>query len=264
MMLVAKDIYKCYHRRDILKGVDLMAKPGECVGVIGSNGCGKTTLLSILAGTVRADRGQIQAGGHDIRRNPKDYARSVAYVPQENPLIEELTVKDNMLLWYKGSRKRMKQDLEEGAAGILGIGPMLGRRVDQLSGGMKKRLSIACALSNHAPVLILDEPGAALDMECKADIRRYQSVNCFQYEKHTVPQLGTRKVSNYFGNCRCAQQAADQARKRYNISSCPGHDISVPRCGCPQGLPALYFAAALPQAHCSVSSAVSACGFHHQ
>ncbi len=60
MMLVAKDIYKCYHRRDILKGVDLMAKPGECVGVIGSNGCGKTTLLSILAGTVRADRGQIQ------------------------------------------------------------------------------------------------------------------------------------------------------------------------------------------------------------
>ena len=157
MMLVAKDIYKCYHRRDILKGVDLMAKPGECVGVIGSNGCGKTTLLSILAGTVRADRGQIQAGGHDIRRNPKDYARSVAYVPQENPLIEELTVKDNMLLWYKGSRKRMKQDLEEGAAGILGIGPMLGRRVDQLSGGMKKRLSIACAL----------------DMECKADIRRY-------------------------------------------------------------------------------------------
>ncbi len=173
MMLVAKDIYKCYHRRDILKGVDLMAKPGECVGVIGSNGCGKTTLLSILAGTVRADRGQIQAGGHDIRRCPKDYARSVAYVPQENPLIEELTVKDNMLLWYKGSRKRMKQDLEEGAAGILGIGPMLGRRVDQLSGGMKKRLSIACALSNHAPVLILDEPGAALDMECKADIRRY-------------------------------------------------------------------------------------------
>lgn len=172
-MLVAKGIYKWYHRREILKGVDLAVEPGECLGVIGSNGCGKTTLLSILAGTLRANKGDICADGKDVQKSPKEYAKTVAYVPQENPLIDELTVKDNMLLWYKGSKKAMEQDLEQGAAAFLGISPMLGRTVAQLSGGMKKRLSIACALSNHAPVLILDEPGAALDMECKADIRRY-------------------------------------------------------------------------------------------
>lgn len=172
-MLVAKGVYKCYHRREILKGVDLAVEPGECAGIIGSNGCGKTTLLSILAGTVRADRGDISAEGKNMRKNPKDYAKMVAYVPQENPLMEELTVRDNMLLWYKGSKKSMERDLEEGAAAILGIRHMLGRTVDKLSGGMKKRLSIACALSGHAPILILDEPGAALDMECKAAIRRY-------------------------------------------------------------------------------------------
>ena len=67
----------------------------------------------------------------------------------------------------------MEEDLESGAAAMLGIGDMLKKPVSTLSGGMKKRLSIACALSNHASVLILDEPGAALDLECKADIRRY-------------------------------------------------------------------------------------------
>ena len=67
----------------------------------------------------------------------------------------------------------MERDLEEGPAAMLGIPAMLKKRAAHLSGGMKKRLSIACALSNHAPLLILDEPGAALDLECKEEIRCY-------------------------------------------------------------------------------------------
>ncbi len=172
-MLVAADIYKCYHKKEILKGVELTAGPGECVGIIGGNGCGKTTLLSILAGAVRADRGNVALDGKDLRRDRKAYMAKVAYVPQENPLMEELTVKDNLLLWYGGRRKAFERDLESGAAAFLGIKPMLKDTVEKLSGGMRKRLSIACALANHGSVLILDEPGAALDMECKADIRRY-------------------------------------------------------------------------------------------
>lgn len=172
-MLVARDIHKCYNRKEILKGVDLTVAPGECVGIIGSNGCGKTTLLSILAGAARANKGRISLDQTDAGKNPGAYAKAVAYVPQENPLIEELTVRDNLLLWYGGSKKNLEQDLKTGAAAFLGIEPMLGRTVEKLSGGMKKRVSIACALAGHGKVLILDEPGAALDMECKADIRRY-------------------------------------------------------------------------------------------
>lgn len=67
----------------------------------------------------------------------------------------------------------MEEDLSSGPASMLGIPDMLKRRAGVLSGGMKKRLSIACALSNHAPLLILDEPGAALDLECKEVISRY-------------------------------------------------------------------------------------------
>lgn len=172
-MLTAEGIYKRYGRREILKGLDLAVAPGTCVGIIGGNGCGKTTLLSILAGTNKADKGRVCLDHKVLRRNSKAYGEAVAYVPQENPLIEELTVKDNLLLWYKGDKKAMREDLETGAAALLGVKPMLSCTVDKLSGGMKKRISIACALAGHGRYLILDEPGAALDMECKADIRRY-------------------------------------------------------------------------------------------
>lgn len=172
-MLAAEGIYKNYSRRAILKGVNLEASPGECVGIVGSNGCGKTTLLSILAGAVKADKGSVSLDGKQAGKNRSAYTKAVAYVPQENPLIEELTVRDNLLLWYGGNKKALEQDLETGAAAFLGIRDMIGRTVEKLSGGMKKRVSIACALCSHGTVLILDEPGAALDMECKADIRSY-------------------------------------------------------------------------------------------
>ena len=90
--------------------------------------------------------------------------------------MEELSVQDNLLLWYRGTKKKMKEDLENGAAAMLGIPAMLKKRAGVLSGGMKKRLSIACALSNRAPLLILDEPGADLDLECKETIREYLKV----------------------------------------------------------------------------------------
>lgn len=172
-MLEISGIYKSYHRQNILSGVDLTVAPGECVGIVGYNGCGKTTLLSILAGAQKADRGIILYNGREASGHPRVFAEEAAYVPQENPLMEELTVRDNLLLWYRGSRKQMESDLKGGAASMLGVDRMLDRTVGKLSGGMKKRLGIACALSNHAPVLIMDEPGAALDLECKEVIRNY-------------------------------------------------------------------------------------------
>ena len=172
-MLEISGIYKSYHRQNILAGADLTVAPGECVGIVGYNGCGKTTLLSILAGAQKADRGSILYNGREASGHPRVFAEEAAYVPQENPLMEELTVRDNLLLWYRGSRKQMESDLKDGAASMLGVDRMLDRTVGKLSGGMKKRLGIACALSNHAPVLIMDEPGAALDLECKEVIRNY-------------------------------------------------------------------------------------------
>lgn len=87
--------------------------------------------------------------------------------------MEELSVHDNLLLWYRGDRKRLEKDLTDGPAAILGITEMLRKTAGQLSGGMKKRLNIACALAFGSRYLIMDEPGAALDLECKEAVRQY-------------------------------------------------------------------------------------------
>ncbi len=157
-----------YGRHRILENVDIDLAPGECVGIVGANGCGKTTLLSILAGARKGKKGSILIDGKATFK-----AHPAAYVPQENPLVEELSVRDNLLLWYKGDRKKMEKDLADGPAAILGIPQMLKKTAGQLSGGMKKRLSIACSLASGSRYLIMDEPGAALDLECKEIIRRY-------------------------------------------------------------------------------------------
>ena len=90
--------------------------------------------------------------------------------------MEELSVRDNLLLWYQGDRKKLDQDLQEGAAAMLGLSGHEREAAGKLSGGMKKRLSIACSLANHGRILIMDEPGAALDLLCKETIRRYLEI----------------------------------------------------------------------------------------
>lgn len=172
-MLEVEGIYKSYGNRAVLKGISFWAEPGECIGIVGGNGCGKTTLLSILAGVNRPDRGAVRFDGTDAVGKRKIFDRSAAYVPQENPLIPELSAADNYRLWFRGNKKDMEKDLEHGVGHVLGLKEFLGTRADRLSGGQKKRLSIASALSNRASVLIMDEPGAALDLAAKQEILGY-------------------------------------------------------------------------------------------
>ncbi len=172
-MLEVSEIFKSYRKKEVLSGVSFQAAPGECVGIVGGNGCGKTTLLAILAGARKADRGSLKADGQEILGRPALQAEKIAYVPQENPFMEELSVKDNLSLWYKGDRAAMKRDLENGPAAMLGVSDFLRVPVGKLSGGMKKRLSIASALAGQERILIMDEPGAALDLVCKEVIREY-------------------------------------------------------------------------------------------
>ncbi|WP_312445852.1 heme ABC exporter ATP-binding protein CcmA [Lacrimispora sp.] len=172
-MLEISGIRKHYRKKQVLQDVSFQVKPGACVGIVGGNGSGKTTLLSILAGAIKPDAGTVRYLGTDVTRSQKFYSSEIAYVPQENPIMEELSVKDNLKLWYKDFKKVENSSSVEEPYVILGLQSVLSLPAGKLSGGMKKRLSIACALSNHGSILILDEPGAALDLVCKEEIRNY-------------------------------------------------------------------------------------------
>jgi ABC-2 type transport system ATP-binding protein len=172
-MITVSGICKQYGRKVVLREASFTAKQGECVAIAGANGSGKSTLLKILAGTLKAGGGSFTAFGHDMLKETSERERLIGYVPQENPLIAELTARDNLRLWYANSRYDMNQELERGTLAMLGIPEFINVRVDAMSGGMKKRLSIGCAVANDPPVLILDEPDAALDLICKEAIRDY-------------------------------------------------------------------------------------------
>ena len=171
MEIEIKNIRKSYRRKTVLRDVSLKAQGGSCIGILGVNGSGKSTLLSILAGVLRADEGSFLCDGHDLLRQSKIRSAWLGYVPQGTPLMEELTAKDNLLLWYNA--KQLQQELENGILKTLGIGDFLHKPVCKLSGGMKKRLAIGCAVANRPPILLLDEPTAALDLPCKEEIARY-------------------------------------------------------------------------------------------
>jgi ABC-2 type transport system ATP-binding protein len=173
MLISVKNITKRYGKNSILKDVNLEVNKGECAVIIGSNGCGKTTLLSILAGSNKPTSGQIIIDGNNALANAKVFDRMIGYIPQENPLMEGLSVKDNLKFWYMGTGRSMEADLVNGAPVIFGVNKFLNKKVEQLSGGMKKRLSICAALAKNPPILILDEPGASLDIVCKQEIKEY-------------------------------------------------------------------------------------------
>ena len=169
--LQAVNIASSYGKKKVLCAVNVAAGAGQCVGIVGTNGCGKSTLLNILAGLRKADSGEIYFDGARAQgRQP--FIRYAGYVPQESSLIPELSVMDNLRLWYEDA-DALRQSLEQGFLRALGVDRMCRERAGKLSGGMKKRVSIGCALAGNPPILILDEPDAALDLPGKADIRGY-------------------------------------------------------------------------------------------
>ena len=149
-MFEISNLSKSFNKKQVLKNISLSAKEGEIIGIAGANGSGKSTLLSLLART----------------------QNEIGFVPQNTILIEELSARDNLRLWYE------KSDLENalkdgGAISFLEIGSFLDVSVSKMSGGMKKRLSIACAVAKNPKILLLDEPSAALDLPCKEKLYRY-------------------------------------------------------------------------------------------
>lgn len=165
-MLCAEHISFSYRKKEVLRDVSFSAEEGEFIGIIGKNGCGKSTLLSVLAGVRRPASGTLSFHGQPLFSKKSVPAETSGYVPQLNPLLPELSVRDNLKLWER-KRAVSAESSPDSLYEQMGLTDYLHVPVAKLSEGLKKRVSIASVLQNNPKILILDEPSAALDLPCK-------------------------------------------------------------------------------------------------
>ena len=189
-MLKIEDLRFSYSRRSapVLNGVDLELRDGEIGILLGKNGSGKTTLFKNILGIGTPSGGTIRFDGEDLLKLPKrDRARRIAYVPQHIH-FGALTVYDSILMGrvsYFGLRAGKEDyDVVDRIMAEMKLESFADRNAENLSGGEKQKMALARALYKNAPVVVLDEPTAALD--ALAEYRLYQSFDGMIGEKSAV------------------------------------------------------------------------------
>ncbi|MCD6454563.1 MAG: LPS export ABC transporter ATP-binding protein [Candidatus Aminicenantes bacterium] len=166
-MIRAVGLVKYYGKRKVLKGINIVARKGEVVGLLGPNGAGKTTSFRIILGEIPSDGGRVYFKEKEISSLPM-YRRirmGLGYLPQEPSAFKGLSVEENIMAYLQFSGlprpvriKRMNQVIEE-----MGLSPVRFRKAIFLSGGERRRLEIARALSLNPEFLFLDEPFTGID-----------------------------------------------------------------------------------------------------
>jgi lipooligosaccharide transport system ATP-binding protein len=167
--LVARDLKKAYGDFGAVDGVDFEVFGGECFGFLGPNGAGKTTTMKMIYCAVVPTGGELSVAGLDVYRNEREIKRRIGVVPQENNLDDELEVRENLLIYgryYDLPKKTVLRRTDE-LLDFVQLSDKVNARVEQLSGGMKRRLLIARALINDPEIVVLDEPTTGLDPQAR-------------------------------------------------------------------------------------------------
>jgi ABC-2 type transport system ATP-binding protein len=162
-VISVRDATRSFGATTVLRGVSLEVEAGQIVGLLGPSGAGKTTLIRLIAGTDRADRGEVVVDGVTMPR--LDVLERIGYMAQSDALYGELSGRANLRFFGAlfGLRGRHLADRIAAVAGIVDLAAHLDRHVMLYSGGMKRRLSLAAALLHEPKVLILDEPTVGID-----------------------------------------------------------------------------------------------------
>ncbi|MBI1818324.1 MAG: ABC transporter ATP-binding protein [Deltaproteobacteria bacterium] len=160
-----ENLTKRFGTREAVKGLTLSIGEGEIFGLLGPNGSGKTTLIRMLCGLLAPTSGKATVGGYDVAREPEQIKRSIGYVSQRFSLYPDLTIRENLNFFSDvygvpaSDAEPRKRDLIR----LCGLDGREGQASGSLSGGLKQRLALACALIHGPKILFLDEPTAGVD-----------------------------------------------------------------------------------------------------
>lgn len=163
MGIKVANISKSYKSVKAVQNISFEVKPGELFGLIGPDGAGKTTLFRILTTLLIADEGTATVAGYDVITDYKNIRNSVGYMPGKFSLYQDLTVEENLNFFATIFGTTIEENYELIEDIYVQIEPFKNRRAGKLSGGMKQKLALSCALIHKPKVLFLDEPTTGVD-----------------------------------------------------------------------------------------------------
>jgi len=172
MVVHATNVVKRYQDVVALDNVDLAIDEGEVLGLLGPNGAGKTTAINGLLGLTQFDSGEVRIFGRPLRRNDRDTRRRIGLVPQDIAVFEDLTAEENVTyfgLLYGLSGSALAAGVDY-ALEFTGLSERRAQKPKSFSGGMKRRLNIACAVVHRPELVIMDEPTVGIDPQSRNHI----------------------------------------------------------------------------------------------
>ncbi len=171
-IIEAQDLRKRYGDRVAIDGVSIAVNAGEIVGLLGPNGAGKTTTLSMLSGVIAPDSGRVLISGHDLAASPRRARMSLGLVPQSLALYPTLTALENLLFFgrMQGLSSRDALNRARGLLEEVGLSDRGDDLVGEFSGGMKRRLNLACGMLHFPAAIMLDEPTVGVDPQSRGRI----------------------------------------------------------------------------------------------
>ncbi len=164
-----ENISKQFGKVKALDNVYLEIKQGECFGLIGPDGAGKTTLFRILTTLITADAGKARVNGFDVEKDYLEIRKCVGYMPGRFSLYQDLSVEENLEFFAALFNTKIKDSYSLIEPIYKQIEPFKNRRAGKLSGGMKQKLALSCALIHHPKVLFLDEPTTGVDAVSRSE-----------------------------------------------------------------------------------------------
>ena len=171
--IAISDLVKNFGQVKALRGLDLTVEAGQIYGLLGPNGSGKSTLIKTLVGAVRPTAGRVSVLGQTMPQKARLVRSRLGYMPQNPALYGDISVRANVKFFARGHQLDHLEERIDRVLAFAGLADLAHRKTETLSGGLKQRCSLACALVHEPELLLLDEPTAGVDPVLKDGFWRY-------------------------------------------------------------------------------------------